>query len=119
VKSLLLSLLLTASGSGRWAIPTSAGGVLQNLDPAPRRPAASLAGAPAPAMTSELNLTITVRSRLDVTVVCRTRGAFFNQDLPRERPDPDQPTSECSQLAGEKGSERIEDTRTPSAGRKK
>jgi hypothetical protein len=52
-----------------------------------------------------------VRSRIDVTVICRTRGTFFNHDLPRERPGNEQREADCSQVAGEKGSERIEDGR--------
>ena len=39
-------------------------------------------------MKSEMRITITVRSRPDVTLICRTRGEFFNHDLPGERPIP-------------------------------
>ncbi len=110
MKSLLLLLMLNTPWAGRWAIPTSLGGVLQNLDrPATRLPATA-DGVPAPAVTSEMRITITVRTRPDVTLICRTRGAFFNHDLPGERPDPDQPGAECAQVTGEKGTERIEDT---------
>jgi hypothetical protein len=112
VKFLLLSLLLDLPLLGHWPIPTSAGGVLQNLDLAPARRSVAPAGVPAPPLTSEMDLTITVRTRLDVTLICRTRSDFFNHDLPSQRSDPGHPGAECAQITGEKGSERIEDNLT-------
>jgi hypothetical protein len=118
VKSLLLFVILNdGSAAERWPIPASTGGVLQNLDrPSVRLPAPP-AGEPRPAAKAEMHITITARSQLDVTLICRTRGELFNHDLPGERPDPSGPGAECSQVAGEKGTERIEDTRGRKAGR--
>ena len=114
MKSLLLFVLLNAPAAERWPIPASSGGVLQNLDrPSVRLP--TPAGAPRPAAKAEMHITVTARSRLDVTLICRTRGELFNHDLPGEQPDPSGPESECSQVAGEKGTERIEDTRARKA----
>ena len=110
MKSLFVLLLFNTPLVGGWPDPTTAEGVLQNLDRPARLPLSATAE-PAPPVKSELDLVITVRSRLDVTVICRTRGTFFNHDLPRERPGNDQRGADCSQVAGEKGSERIEDGR--------
>jgi hypothetical protein len=94
-----LLLLSNAFGGGpawRWPVPATPGAALQDLD---RRAAAP---------TSELDITITVRSRTDVTVICRTRGELFNHDLPAGGPT----AGQCAQVTGEAGSERIEDGRT-------
>ena len=108
LSSSLLSMSLSASGSGlawHWPIPSSPGAVLHNLDRAPARPAPEGTGeVPAGAPNARMDITITVRSKLDVTVVCRARGQLFNQDLP-----PGAPVA-CTQVVGEKGNERIEDT---------
>jgi hypothetical protein len=112
LKPLLLLLFVNTSWAEHWPIPSSVGGVLQNLDRPAVRPTASPTAQPLPTAKSELHITITAQSRPDVTVICRMRGEFFNHDLPGARPDPARPGSECAQVAGEKGTERIEDTRT-------
>jgi hypothetical protein len=103
-------LALSAPWSGQWPIPASTGGVLENLDRVPVVQTATPGEGVAPAIPSQMAITISARSRLDVTVICRTRGEFFNHDLPGGQPDPSRPGSQCAQMVGEKGSERIEDT---------
>ena len=108
--SLLLLLLSSATWPGQWPIPASRGGVFENLDRGATGQPVDATGALVPSVKSEMDITITDRSRPDVTVVCRTRGEFFNHDLPRGQPDPNRPRSQCAQVTGEKASERIEDT---------
>jgi hypothetical protein len=107
LSSLAWSLGVGASSglAWHWPIPSSPGAVLHNLDRAPTRPSPQGTGdAPAGAPDARMEITITVRSKLDITVVCRARGQLFNQDLPPGAP------AACTQVVGEKGEERIEDT---------